>query len=114
MRLSRELADVDQELGTRGDEVPPTPPPPRPAVPLKKAIRLALGRYPELYAEEIMAVLTADRMEPGGKNPRNTLVSRLSEMIRDGEVERHGGRYRLLAPNTGPQGRLNEEEVPAM
>jgi hypothetical protein len=121
-RLTKDLNEVERELSTRGDEIPEPTTTTRSVMPLKKALRVVLrdgNGY--LTPEQIMAELERRQMAPGGKSPRNTLNSRLWEMVRDNEIERTlpdgAGNvlaYRLRDLPGDAQRSLDEEEVPAM
>jgi len=101
-RLRQELAGVEELLAleverptiANGQESLLPPPAERtpftPGIPpLRKAILTVLRERPGAWdREELFAELVRRGWAPGGKSPRNTLVSRLSELVRDGLIAR--------------------------
>jgi hypothetical protein len=68
--------------------------PPRPA--LRKTVLEFVGeRSGGWTADEIRAELERRGAAPTGKNPRNTLVTRLGEMVNRGELDKRGDLYHL-------------------
>lgn len=74
-------------------------------VPLRKAVLQVLASRPGRWGrDELLTELTRLGWAPGGNTPRNTLISRLSEMAKEGQVVRIGDGFGLPEKN----------EVPAM
>jgi hypothetical protein len=102
LQARAQLAAIDQVIAGIKKAPPMNGPPPVPfksvgAPPLRKAILFILDdRSPNYVArDEILAELDRRGWGPGGKTPRNTVISRLSELVRDEIVERSGNKYRL-------------------
>jgi hypothetical protein len=116
LRLQLELAAVDREMQARASDSngpEPATPSGRPAVPLRRAILMVLRERPGTWTrDELLDELRKRDMAPGGKNPRNTLVTRLSEMANEGLIDRMGNGYGITPFR--PAQIFNEEEVPAM
>lgn len=94
------MANVDREAATNG--APPTAARLPGAPSLRKAIKLLLTERSDYWTrDEIISELERRGWAPGGKTPRNTVISRLSEMTRAGVIERGGkGQYRLATAPT--------------
>jgi hypothetical protein len=76
------------------------------APPLRKAILQVLTDLGELSRDDLVAELDRRGWGPGGKNPRNSVVSRLSDLTRAGAVEQDGGHYRITQDTEAAQQRL--------
>jgi hypothetical protein len=96
-RLRGELQELDRVIEARGGSAVPAPPTaadPNP-LPLRKAILRLLDERPEAWTrEDLLNELGRRGWAPGGRNPRNTLISRLSEMAREDLIEKEGRSYR--------------------
>ena len=79
---------------------PPVAVRPVAAPPLRKAILMLLTEVSPTYLtrDDILAELARRGWSPGGKTPRNTVISRLSELARDGAIKRDKNRYWLPEP----------------
>lgn len=109
MRLRRELDAIDLLLGMiEDDEATPVELPPTAArvrKPLRRAIMDTLATRPGYWSrDELLAELTRAGNRPGGKNPRNVLISRLAEMANEGLIARMDNGF----------GIPEESEVPAV
>lgn len=112
-RLQTELQEVDAAIAERGQGQSNGRSPTRSQspVPLRKAILTLLRERPGTWErDEILEELGRRGWAPGGKNPRNTLISRLSEMAGEGLIARQGSGFALTVGGLFP----NEEEVPSM
>jgi hypothetical protein len=101
------MANANQMTAVTGNGTP-NPTVRNPSAPsLRKAIKFLLAERPGYWErDEIIAELERRGWEPGGKSPRNTVISRLSELTKAGVIERRGkGAYRLseAAVETGGQ-----------
>jgi hypothetical protein len=77
-----------------------------PPMPLRRAILTVLGsRHGYWSRDELLDELVRRGWAPGGSNPRNTLISRLSEMAKDGLIVRMDDGFGIS---------LDDEGVPAM
>ncbi len=66
------------------------------APPMRSAIRVVLrDNGAGLTNDEILAELFRRGWAPGGKTPKNTVNSRLSDLMHDHDVIKEDGRYRL-------------------
>ena len=109
-RLQLDLREVEKAISERtGQDVPPLFQPDtvsRTGMPLRRAIIHILDEAPERVwdRDEVMAELDMRGWAPGGKNPRNTLSTRLAEMANEGQIRRAGEGFTSL----------RNREVPAM
>ncbi len=109
-RLRAELAAIDELLAMIEQEAEEAASPHAqlafyPALPLRKAILALLSERPGYWdRDDLLRQLTRRGWAPGGKNPRNTLISRLSEMAKEGLIERLGDGFAIP----------NKTEVPAV
>src|ERR1700730_4680885 len=94
--LQRDLGEVQRVIAERDAEPDERPASEtvsanglRPSLPLRRAVLTVLREEPAFWTVEgLLTELRSRGWAPGGKNPRNTLVSRLSEMIRGGVVQK--------------------------
>jgi hypothetical protein len=66
-----------------------------PAPPLRKAILRILDESHGMTRDELWDELRRRSWGPGGKTPRNTFISRLSDLAREDVIERDGDYIRL-------------------
>jgi hypothetical protein len=115
-RLQEELREVDRALAARSAEANGRTQSSRrqaSPIPLRKAILTVLRERPGGWDRtQILEALEEKGWAPGGRNPRNTLTSRLAEMANEGLIMRVGSGF--AATLGGTQAVLNEEEVPSM
>jgi hypothetical protein len=93
-RAEAQLGALDQLEALLAEREPDEPPAfvPGAAPSLKKAILLVLDTDPNRiwHREALLAELVRRGWGPGGRNPRNTLTSRLRDLENDKQVRRIG------------------------
>jgi hypothetical protein len=118
-QLSRDLAEVERAIAmrttmdvVRGKVVEPTTT--YQPLPLRRAILTIFREEAVAWnPDALLSELGKRGWAPGGKSPRNTLVSRLSEMLRDGLIQKEDGRYGIWSTAVEPNLLDQEREVPA-
>lgn len=111
--LENDLAVVEEAIaaksGSRTRQPRPTvdngPAELSPSPTLRRTVAAFIGDRPGGWTrDEIMDELARRGAEPKGRNPSNTLITRLREMVQRGELEKFGDMYRAgpkIAPSKG-------------
>lgn len=109
--LEEDLDVVEDVIASKsGGQRPPRPKREgRPRPTLRKTVLEFVGQRSHGWTkQEITEELERKGASPAGKNPSNTIATRLGEMVNRGELEKHGELYRLGNGTAAAKGAAQE------
>jgi hypothetical protein len=114
------LTELEEDLAVVEDAIAAKSGTPRrslnggpPRAPLMKTVLEFVGERPTGWTkQEILEELGRRGAAPKGKNPGNTLVTRLGEMVKRGQLEKFGELYRLGDGIAEPKGGSAQGSLP--